>query len=295
MAHQTELLTDLDVREILDIESGDESSDTFIPEKRATEQQEKVRRQRGSGWSSIQSIFFVVSILLSFFIGFYWPTNLSQLCYEYTSVYSPIIDDVDLSYRNIKFNNTLLYSNVYRDDPSSIVDEAWHQLGTRWNNMTVAKERALKTPIPPGSVRVQDEYGGGYMGMLEVFHQLHCLNLLRKALVYNYDHYLEQGEEEFYDGEPIIKLHVGHCLDMIRQQLMCSADVGLVPFVWVDKRQWMPHEDTKPHRLPRFDNTHRCRDFDAIREWYLKNQDYRPFNHVRWDPRPDEDILHGYH
>lgn len=43
------------------------------------------------------------------------------------------------------------------------------------NNMTISREQGLKTSIPPGSVRVQDEYGGGYMGMLEVFHQLHCL------------------------------------------------------------------------------------------------------------------------
>lgn len=41
--------------------------------------------------------------------------------------------------------------------------------------MTIPREKGLRTSIDPGSVRVQDEYGGGYMGMLEVFHQLHCL------------------------------------------------------------------------------------------------------------------------
>jgi len=43
------------------------------------------------------------------------------------------------------------------------------------NNMTIPSEKGLRKTIDPGSVRVQDEYGAGYMGMLEVFHQLHCL------------------------------------------------------------------------------------------------------------------------
>jgi len=82
---------------------------------------------------------------------------------------------------------------------------------------------------------------------------------------------------------------------MLRLQLMCSADVGVVPFTWVDKRQWMPKEDTKPHRLPLFNNIHRCRNFDAIRDWYWHHQNPGPFNHVQWDPRPDETMMHGYY
>lgn len=41
--------------------------------------------------------------------------------------------------------------------------------------MTVPQRLGEKTQIPNGSIRVQDEYGGGYTALLEVFHQLHCL------------------------------------------------------------------------------------------------------------------------
>jgi hypothetical protein len=82
---------------------------------------------------------------------------------------------------------------------------------------------------------------------------------------------------------------------MIRLQLMCTADVGLVPFIWVEKRQWMPKPDTRPHRMPLFQNVHKCRDFNAIRKWYWKQQNYGPFNHQQWDPRADEIMLKNYH
>ena len=41
--------------------------------------------------------------------------------------------------------------------------------------MTVPRALGEKTQISTGSIRVPDEYGGGYTAMLEVFHQLHCL------------------------------------------------------------------------------------------------------------------------
>jgi hypothetical protein len=82
---------------------------------------------------------------------------------------------MDISHVETRFNNSLLHGNIYRGDASPEVDEAWHELGIHWNNMTIPRDKGLKTTIDPGSVRVQDEYGAGYMGMLEVFHQLHCL------------------------------------------------------------------------------------------------------------------------
>lgn len=38
------------------------------------------------------------------------------------------------------------------------------------------------------AVRLPEELGGGYLAWAEVNHQLHCLNLLRKAIYWDYYH-----------------------------------------------------------------------------------------------------------
>lgn len=51
--------------------------------------------------------------------------------------------------------------------------------------------------------RIPEEYGGGYIGMLEVFHLLHCLDSLRKAS--HRDYYIKEWEA----GESAVRAHTG--------------------------------------------------------------------------------------
>ena len=55
-----------------------------------------------------------------------------------------------------------------------------------------------------------------------------------------------------------------HCLDVLRQQLMCTVDVGVLGQVWWDKEQ--------PKAYPDFNTKHKCRKFDEIRRWAEKHQ-----------------------
>lgn len=52
-------------------------------------------------------------------------------------------------------------------------------------------------------------------------------------------------------------------MDVLRQQLQCSADIGLVRYDWVKCME---------RTLPDFNNVHRCRDFDAIRAWDIAHE-----------------------
>lgn len=155
-------------------------------------------------------------------------------------------------------------------------------------------EDGLRAGIPIGSVRVPEKYGRNFIAGIEVFHQLHCLNLLRKTLHYNYDYYANIGHHEFFDSGKMLKMHTGHCLDALRRNIMCMADVTAVPSTWVDYRPWMKVHDSQPVRLPNFQNTHKCRDFDAIRSWYRENQDPRPWaTPDEWMPGFGETITKG--
>jgi hypothetical protein len=57
---------------------------------------------------------------------------------------------------------------------------------------------------------------------------------------------------------------IAHCLDILRQQLMCTVDVGVMGQVWI-------HPDT-PTPLVDFNTIHKCRNFDAVRRWVEERQ-----------------------
>ena len=55
------------------------------------------------------------------------------------------------------------------------------------------------------------KYGGGYVVNVEGMHHLHCLNLLRQALYYNYDYYKALGKGAFKNEGDVLRLHVCTC------------------------------------------------------------------------------------
>ena len=44
---------------------------------------------------------------------------------------------------------------------------------------------------------------------------------------------------------------------------MCDADVGLIPMYWVKRHD---------HPYPDFSTYHKCRDFEAVKDWAQENQ-----------------------
>jgi hypothetical protein len=55
----------------------------------------------------------------------------------------------------------------------------------------------------------------GYRVGLEVFHQLHCVNLLRQATFKDY--YVEVGTNgDFVEGDDMLRIHLGKSLPQFR-------------------------------------------------------------------------------
>jgi len=52
---------------------------------------------------------------------------------------------------------------------------------------------------------------------------------------------------------------------------MCTGDVGLITFDWVEGRD-IPYPD--------FNTVHNCRDFDSLLEWNHDNVVHLPMSHV---------------
>lgn len=103
------------------------------------------------------------------------------------------------------------------------------------------------------SVPLNDD-GGGYLAVVDVFHELHCLNYIRE--------YLHRDYYDMRETPGIQTLHVDHCIDTLRQTLMCHGDIALHTFDWIPGRRipW-----------PNFNVVHECRNFEAIYDWAEKN------------------------
>lgn len=57
--------------------------------------------------------------------------------------------------------------------------------------------------------------------------------------------------------------HIEHCINALRQSLMCSADVTPIPWSWSEK----DHDAKAVAEI-----AHTCRNFDDIRNWALENR-----------------------
>lgn len=87
------------------------------------------------------------------------------------------------------------------------------------------------------------------MVQLDVFHQLHCLNLMRK-MVYPEKYPLDLTEENVD--------HLEHCYDQLRQSVQCHADLATIYWEWVPELE---------EAFGNLATTHTCKDFDKVREW----------------------------
>jgi hypothetical protein len=93
---------------------------------------------------------------------------------------------------------------------------------------------------------------------LDVFHQLHCLNRLRKLLyprVYHTDLEGEADDDTVY--------HLEHCVESLRQSLQCASDTSTIFWEWSPANKKMMGNTA---------TTHTCRDFEMIREWAVTHR-----------------------
>ncbi|KAG2031721.1 hypothetical protein BDR03DRAFT_972024 [Suillus americanus] len=107
----------------------------------------------------------------------------------------------------------------------------------------------------PAMVRYADEYGGGYMATVEVIHQLHCIDTLRGV---SWDHHNHSSGHDSHESSQDFRIHVDHCIEMLRQNLMCRGDVTMLTYDWVEGVQ---------DPFPNFNTPHRCRNFEKVLNW----------------------------
>ncbi|KAI0388635.1 hypothetical protein F5Y17DRAFT_474350 [Xylariaceae sp. FL0594] len=163
-------------------------------------------------------------------------------------VYSPAQDAV--VYEKVDYDGSLYKTNLYKGPPSPESDAAWTELVDP-TNIRLTKEDLKK--INRTALELSDH--SGYHGGMGVHHHLHCLKYIRQAL--HPEYYFKE-----LNVDPDLMEHVYHCIDDVRQALMCNPDISIYTHVWVPgyRKPW-----------PNFDVEHECVNWDILNGWAKKN------------------------
>ncbi|KAF9693206.1 hypothetical protein EKO04_008734 [Ascochyta lentis] len=179
-------------------------------------------------------------------------------------IFSPAMHEVE--YSHVKYSlpkplNASKYVGTTED-----VEKAWMDIAYLPDQM-VSKSDFPKLNKPDDAMQVTDPNTGetGYRVGVEVFHQLHCLNLLRMSTYP--DHYKSISWSDTNDTPEKVREHLDHCIEILRINLMCLSDVNVFTF----------HPTSEPGKQgmggywPDYESEHVCRNFDHIKDWARAN------------------------
>ncbi|KAI1316447.1 hypothetical protein F5Y16DRAFT_406852 [Xylariaceae sp. FL0255] len=218
----------------------------------------------------------VASFLCTTISTYVYITHHPRSLCPSTEAYSPILRQIDLPRRpkqmdaRLAPNFTDPTALIYSFPPSPEVDAAWRRISAR-SVISVTRDDIVGIGKDPNTaVRMNPVWGDPetYLGSVEIFHQIHCLNTLRKGLINNYDYYY--GQKWGWEPPIMFELHLRHCTNMLLQTLMCHSDVEIVTNMWSEAQPW-PYAD--------FGVIKQCKDFEKLLEWTESQQIDGATNH----------------
>jgi hypothetical protein len=116
------------------------------------------------------------------------------------------------------------------------------------------------------------DIGAPYAGTpvkIQAQHYLHCVNYLRQGLYYNVDYYRRTNHplwnaksDKMYGTHTLAELHTAHCVDQLRQVIMCEVDLDVVPFL---------HDEVQETNYLDFAQKKQCRNWQSLAEWLRKS------------------------
>ncbi|KID84028.1 hypothetical protein MGU_08681 [Metarhizium guizhouense ARSEF 977] len=154
---------------------------------------------------------------------------------------------------------------VYQGDPSPEVDKVWKSLYNEIGISRISREQAEL--LPNRTYPFIGDEGDQ--------------NAIRIALSKDY-YQTVLSPEEFDDVQGSYgRDHISHCLDAVREAIMCASDISVITWQWNDQaKKALGHGDV----------LHTCRSFEKIKEWAAENQalvDFKADVFVTGDPVVD--------
>lgn len=138
------------------------------------------------------------------------------------------------------------WNTAYSPKNHSDSDELWEAILPSHGFVAMDRKWAEQRQWPSSMYLPSDHSKGVYL--LEAYHQLHCLRILRKT-------FWEAVEHRPFTYHP--SSHMEHCFDTLRQSAMCNAD-NTPLYTFGDKTAGDGQ-------------LHRCRDWNELRDFATEN------------------------
>ncbi|KYK57931.1 hypothetical protein DCS_04944 [Drechmeria coniospora] len=190
-----------------------------------------------------------------------------QTCTRLLSGYSPALSA--LEYTEYEWQNDFDHQDVYRGKPTVEKDAAWAALWEMGDIVIKLSELPLMNKSDDHSRRLYRPELGGIAANLEAFHQLHCLDMIRRYTYRNEYNNETIPADIRHVGETDLRDHVDHCITTLRLAIMCTGDVTPI----LMERD----PDNVMNVFPDMRTPHKCRRFDKIQEWF------REKSYTDWD------------
>ncbi|KAF3387656.1 hypothetical protein F1880_001352, partial [Penicillium rolfsii] len=127
----------------------------------------------------------------------------------------PLLEAVE--YYEVDWANNFHQESIYRGAPTPDLELAWDRLWRQHDiNVPLDKLSSLNWSVDANWKQTPAQYGGGAEANVGVFHQLHCLNMIRQ---YTYLASYEVPPEGFRKSPEMSRTHVDHCIETLRIHL----------------------------------------------------------------------------
>jgi len=206
-------------------------------------------------WSSLKDrLFFFVPVIAVFAIGFVargtWVGIKKHSMKSTTNgLLSPQSFLPEIPIKEVVFNFPTDY-------------DVTGELGNRlWNELMPLGSGLVRVPHPhkydmPPSKKIENDPEDAEIYSMSITHQLHCLGMIRHVIME-----YEKGSKSRFAGDG----HEYHCLDYIRQAVLCAGDTTL------DHAAIIKDADGSERRsdFTGANSTHQCRDWEAIKSFLI--------------------------
>ncbi|EGX94895.1 hypothetical protein CCM_03166 [Cordyceps militaris CM01] len=187
----------------------------------------------------------------------------SVMMIDVDNMEGPIFDLVDLEPSIRLINGTVVapeHPSIARQFPNSEADAQWEQDIDLIRPIAITREQIIKMGKNPETVaKLEDQDWGlgdnAYVAALDVFHNLHCLNTLRRAAYGTY--YSISADANNRNGH--LEGHLNHCADILFQHISCSNNVNLVTRHWREEQEYP---------FPDFSINKYCINFEKLLTWH---------------------------
>ncbi|KAI1126938.1 hypothetical protein F5Y10DRAFT_266649 [Nemania abortiva] len=168
-----------------------------------------------------------------------------------------IYDDAPVLYESVAYRRAGFHDShhstptLFEGRPNEQNDAAWNHI-TSVGVIGISDDEAERLR-PIGTTR-SHKGKGPYMVEVAMFHQLHCLKSLRSQL-WEFEGNLSSNDS---DTSKQRQNHFDHCLDYLRQVIMCHGDLTPITFEW--------NEEVNGY-LAHHGDIAKCRNFERVFHW----------------------------